>query len=80
MSAKIPHSQYLRDTLMARRWTQTELLSSSLVDEIVDTAENEGALVARAIQLGIEKGPVVGPGSWGCLKVRLFTCSKDLGY
>ena len=66
---KLPNPRDLRDTLLARRWTQAELVKLGLVDEVVDDIREKSALVRRAVEIGIKEGPLVGPGSWGTIKV-----------
>lgn len=83
LSQRIPHPQHLRDTLLARRWKQSEALSMGILDEVVDDAneaseaggEGHGKLVKRAIEVGVREGVKVGPGSWGAMKVCInSTC------
>ncbi|ODN84292.1 hypothetical protein L202_00273 [Cryptococcus amylolentus CBS 6039] len=63
----IPNPQHLRDTMLARRWTQPELLEIGLIDEIVKPEE----VLKRAIEVGEREGPKVAPGSWGLIKEDL---------
>ncbi|WVQ85591.1 hypothetical protein IAT38_007757 [Cryptococcus sp. DSM 104549] len=61
---KIPNQANLRDTFLAHRWTQPELLKIGLVDEVVEPSE----VVKRAVQMGVERGPIVAAGSYGAIK------------
>ncbi|TYJ52181.1 hypothetical protein B9479_007226 [Cryptococcus floricola] len=67
LPALIPNPQHLRDTMLARRWTQPELLEIGLIDEIVKPEE----VLKRAIEVGEREGPKVAPGSWGLIKEDL---------
>ena len=40
-----------------------------LVDEMVNDTGEAGALLRRAVEVGIKEGPRVSPGSWGTIKV-----------
>ncbi|WWD05476.1 hypothetical protein V865_003553 [Kwoniella europaea PYCC6329] len=64
LSLRIPHPQHHRDTLLARRWTQNELLDIGLVDEVVEPKEVQ----SRAVQVGQREGGKVASGSWGAIK------------
>ncbi|KAK8865663.1 hypothetical protein IAR55_000808 [Kwoniella newhampshirensis] len=68
LSLRIPHPQQQRDTLLARRWTQKELLDMGLVDEVVDLPE----VVTRAVQVGQREGIKVAAGSWGAIKRGMY--------
>lgn len=54
---------------MARRWTQKELLTMGLVDEVVELKD----VVGRATEIGLREGVKIAPGSWGGIKV----CSRS---
>jgi enoyl-CoA hydratase/carnithine racemase len=71
LSLRIPHPPHLRDTLLARRWKQSEAVEIGLLDEVVDdTGEGkEGAVVKRAMEIARREAPKVGAGSWGAIKV-----------
>ena len=69
---RIPHPPHLRDTLLAKRWTQPELLSAGLVDEVVDGDKLMNAAVERAVKEGVK----VGAGAWGALKVSFDTAGS----
>lgn len=56
--------------MLAKRWTQAELLQAGLVDEVVDPDK----LVNVAIKRGVKEGTKVGAGAWGMIKVRA-SCS-----
>ncbi|CAK9783132.1 ClpP/crotonase [Cutaneotrichosporon oleaginosum] len=58
----------LRDTMLAKRWKQTELLAHGLIDEIVPEAQ----VVPRAIEIATQEGTKVGLGSWGAIKDALY--------
>ena len=68
LSLRIPDPQQLRDTLLAHRWTQPELLKARLVDEVVDDAK----VVERAVEVGVRDGGRIAAGSWGAIKVGLL--------
>ena len=51
--------------MLAKRWTQAELLQAGLVDEVVDPDK----LVNVAIERGVKEGIKVGAGAWGMIKV-----------
>lgn len=54
--------------MLARRWTQPELLKIGLVDKVVE----QDKVIEQAIELGAKEGIRVAPGSWGLIKVRPF--------
>jgi enoyl-CoA hydratase/carnithine racemase len=62
---KIPNPNHLRDTLLARRWTQKDLLAAHLVDEVVEGER----LLERARERAIEEGMKIRAGAWGIIKV-----------
>jgi enoyl-CoA hydratase/carnithine racemase len=66
---RIPHPPHLRDTLLAKRWTQAELLSAGLVDEVVDGDR----LMHAAVERAVKEGAKVGAGAWGTIKVSYGT-------
>ncbi|WVN90185.1 uncharacterized protein L203_105421 [Cryptococcus depauperatus CBS 7841] len=63
--SRIPHPQHLRDTLLARRWTQKELINIGLIDEVVEQQQ----VISRAVEYGAKEGIKVASGSWGLIKV-----------
>ncbi|KAK4688468.1 hypothetical protein P7C73_g1659, partial [Tremellales sp. Uapishka_1] len=73
LTLRIPHPPDLRDTLLARRWTQKELLERGIVDAII----GPGELVKTAIEWGVKEGPKAGPGSWGSIKDGLYHSVQD---
>ncbi|WWC88118.1 uncharacterized protein L201_003022 [Kwoniella dendrophila CBS 6074] len=64
LSLRIPNPKHHRDTLLARRWTQNELLEIGIIDEIVD----QDKVVGKALEVGIRDGGKVAAGSWGAIK------------
>jgi enoyl-CoA hydratase/carnithine racemase len=62
----------LRDTLLGKRWKQSELLAAGIIDEIVDDSKDPKAVVKRAIELGTEEGPKVAKGAWGGIKEGVY--------
>ncbi|WVW80403.1 hypothetical protein I302_102384 [Kwoniella bestiolae CBS 10118] len=64
LSLRIPNPQQHRDTLLARRWTQQELLSMGLVDEVVEPEQVKG----RAVEVGQKEGGKIASGAWGAIK------------
>ncbi|OCF32917.1 enoyl-CoA hydratase/isomerase [Kwoniella heveanensis BCC8398] len=70
LALRIPNLQQQRDTLMARRWTQPELLKMGLLDEIVEPGP--GALDDKAVELGVREGGKIAAGSWGAIKRGIF--------
>ncbi|WRT65924.1 uncharacterized protein IL334_002875 [Kwoniella shivajii] len=64
LTLRIPNPRQHRDTLLARRWTQPELLNMGLVDEVVD----QDQVVKRAIEIGHKEGLKIAGGSWGAIK------------
>ncbi|WVQ71084.1 hypothetical protein IAR50_000609 [Cryptococcus sp. DSM 104548] len=67
LPALITNPQHLRDTMLAKRWTQPELLKAGLIDEIAEP----GDLLKRAVEVGEREGVKVAPGSWGLIKEDL---------
>ena len=68
----------LRDTLLGKRWKQSELLAAGMIDEIVDDAPpNQKALIDRAIALGKQEGPKVALGAWGSIKDGMWHQVQD---
>ena len=65
LKLRIPHPTHLRDTLLAKRWTQAELLQAGLVDEVVDG----GKLMNVAVERAVKEGAKIGAGAWGAIKV-----------
>jgi len=65
LKLRIPHPPHLRDTLLAKRWTQAELLQAGLVDEVVDG----GKLLNVAVERAVIEGAKIGAGAWGTIKV-----------
>lgn len=55
----------LRDTLLAKRWTQPELLKHGLIDEAVPADK----VLPRALEVAKAEGAKVGLGTWGSIKV-----------
>ncbi|ADV21442.1 enoyl-CoA hydratase/isomerase [Cryptococcus gattii E566] len=68
LANRIPNPQHLRDTLLARRWTQPELLKIGLVDKVVE----QDKVIEEAVELGAKEGIQVAPGSWGLIKEGTF--------
>nr|ODN86394.1 enoyl-CoA hydratase/isomerase [Cryptococcus depauperatus CBS 7841] len=66
--SRIPHPQHLRDTLLARRWTQKELINIGLIDEVVEQQQ----VISRAVEYGAKEGIKVASGSWGLIKEGVF--------
>ncbi|GMK56395.1 hypothetical protein CspeluHIS016_0302350 [Cutaneotrichosporon spelunceum] len=63
----------LRDTMLAKRWTQSELLAHGLIDGVAPPAD----VVARSIALGEQEGAKVGAGVWGEIKDGLLHAVID---
>ncbi|WOO86205.1 Enoyl-CoA delta isomerase 3 [Vanrija pseudolonga] len=63
-----------RDTMLGKRWTQPELLKEGILDEIVDDQGpgKEGAVLKRAVELGLKASATIGSGSWGAIKEGLY--------
>jgi enoyl-CoA hydratase/carnithine racemase len=72
---KILDPNHLRDTLLAHRWTQAQLVEAGLVDEVVEHEK----LLDRALERGREEGKKVGSGAWGSIKVSL-SCALWMAY
>ncbi|WVQ97034.1 hypothetical protein IAU59_004144 [Kwoniella sp. CBS 9459] len=78
LALRIPNPREQRDTLMARRWTQPELLKMGLLDEIVESGSGSGsgsgtdALDRKALEIGVKEGGRIAAGSWGAIKRGLF--------
>ncbi|WVR05613.1 hypothetical protein IAU60_002635 [Kwoniella sp. DSM 27419] len=68
LSARIPDPTQLRDTLLARRWTQPELQSMGLVDAVVPPEQ----VLSRALEIAAKESPNVAAGSWGAIKRGIF--------
>jgi enoyl-CoA hydratase/carnithine racemase len=58
----------LRDTMLAKRWKQSELLEHGLIDEAVPAAQ----VLPRSIELATQEGAKVGLGTWGTIKDGLL--------
>lgn len=75
LSLRIPHPPALRDTLLARRWTQAEALKLGILDEVIDDKDEKlksgetGKLMQRAMEVAQREGEKVGSGAWGPIKV-----------
>ncbi|TXT04336.1 hypothetical protein VHUM_04103 [Vanrija humicola] len=63
-----------RDTMLGKRWTQPQLLKEGLLDEVVDDQGpgKEGAVVKRAVELGLKASATIGSGTWGAIKDGLY--------
>ncbi|GFZ43328.1 hypothetical protein JCM24511_01048 [Saitozyma sp. JCM 24511] len=74
LAQRIPHPPHLRDTLLARRWKQSEALQIGLLDEIVDNTQpgSDGKLLERALEIAQREAPKIAAGSWGAMKDRLY--------
>ena len=66
LKLKFANPTDLRDTLLAKRWTQSELLERKLIDEIAPPDQ----LMSKAVELAKREGSKVGSGVWGQIKVR----------
>lgn len=55
----------LRDTMLAKRWKQSELLAHGLIDEMVP----EDKVLSRSIEVAKAEGTKIGLGTWGSIKV-----------
>lgn len=64
---RLPY-QALRDTVMGRRWVQSELLENGIIDE---TAPGDKVL-ERAIELAKAEAPKVCLGTWGAIKDGMY--------
>ena len=65
---RMPYGNHLRDTMLAKRWTQKDLLEAHLVDLVVE----QDQVVSKAVELGVSEGAKVGAGAWGQIKVRPY--------
>lgn len=63
----------LRDTMLAKRWKQSELLAEGLIDEVVPEAQ----VVPRAIAVATQEGAKIGLGTWGAIKDGMFHAVID---
>ncbi|BEJ11769.1 hypothetical protein CspHIS471_0202290 [Cutaneotrichosporon sp. HIS471] len=63
----------LRDTMLAKRWKQSELLANGIIDEVAPEAQ----VVSRSIELAQQEGAKVGMGVWGAIKDGLFHAIID---
>ncbi|WVF70661.1 hypothetical protein IAT40_005454 [Kwoniella sp. CBS 6097] len=70
LALRIPNPKEQRDTLMARRWTQPELLKMGLLDEIVEPGSD--SLDKKALEIAVKEGGRIAAGSWGAIKRGLF--------
>lgn len=62
---RMPYGNHLRDTMLAKRWTQKDLLEAHLVDLVVE----QDQVVSKAVELGVSEGAKVAGGAWGQIKV-----------
>lgn len=51
--------------MLAKRWTQKDLLEAHLVDLVVE----QDQVVSKAVELGVSEGAKVAGGAWGQIKV-----------
>lgn len=63
----------LRDTLLAKRWKQSELLAHGLIDEMVPEAK----VLERSIEVATREGAKMGSGTWGAIKVGLLRAARS---
>ncbi|ORY24682.1 ClpP/crotonase-like domain-containing protein [Naematelia encephala] len=71
---RIPHPPHLTQTMLAKRWTQPELLQAGLVDAVVDD-QGEGKerrLLEVAVEWANREGQRVKGGAWGSIKDGLY--------
>lgn len=71
LKLRIPHPPHLRDTLLGRRWTQSQALAAGIIDEIVEAGGSD-AVVSRAVEVGQREGVKVAPGPWGMIKAGVY--------
>ncbi|WVQ77176.1 hypothetical protein IAR50_006859 [Cryptococcus sp. DSM 104548] len=64
LSTAFPSPRDLRDTLIGKRWVQSELLRVGLIDEVC----GPGELLKRSVEIGEQEGPKVALGNWGRIK------------
>ena len=69
---RFPNPAHHRDTMLAKRWTQAELLKIGMLDAVVEGDK----VLQTALEMGLKEGPKVGAGPWGLIKVSLVSSSS----